>query len=150
MSEAGAAMFVGNYEHAIDGKGRLILPSSFRPQLAGGAFITYLDSCLGILPAPEFERMARKLEAQVSDGSVPLDALRIFASEADHVVPDSQGRMRILAHLREVAGLSRKVMVTGAIRRVEVWDPSRWSEIRHAGTERLSQAITHGRGMGDG
>ena len=143
-------MFVGSYEHSIDGKGRLILPSSFRSQLAGGAFVTYLDSCLGILPALEFERMARKLEAQVSDGSVPLEALRIFASEADHVTPDAQGRIRIVAHLREVAGLGRKVMVTGAIRRVEVWDPSRWSAIRPSGTQRLAQAITHGRGMGDG
>ena len=147
---ANRSMFVGIHEHTIDGKGRLILPSGFRADLAHGAFITPLDSCLGILPAEEFVRMARRLEAQVNEGSVDVNALRSFAAQADQVVPDAQGRMRILPHLRTAAGLDRRVIVTGAIRRVEVWDPDRWSDVRDVGTERLAEAITHGRGIADG
>ena len=143
-------VFVGSHEHTIDGKGRLILPSGFRSHLADGAFVTPLDSCLAILPVEEFERMARRLETQVSEGKVDVNALRSFSAQADMVVPDAQGRMRILPHLRALAGLEREVIVTGAIRRVEIWNPDRWSEVRAAGTERLAEAITHGRGMGDG
>lgn len=143
-------MFVGSHHHLIDSKGRLILPSSFRSRLANGAFVTPLDSCLAILPADEFERMARKLEAEVSEGSVDLNALRSFAAQADHVVPDAQGRMRILPRLREAVGLERQVIVTGAFVRVEVWDPDRWADIQTTGTERLAEAIAHGRGIGNG
>ena len=143
-------MFVGNHEHSIDGKGRLILPASFRGQLADGAFVTALDSCLAILPAEEFRRMARRLDSQVGEGSVHVNALRTFAAEADQVVPDAQGRIRLLAPLREAAGLGRKVIVTGAITRVEVWDPVQWAEVRRLGIEGLADAITHGRGLGDG
>ncbi len=149
MTRAGPrTVFVGSHEHTIDGKGRLVLPSGFRRALLDGAFVTTLDSCLAILPVEEFDRMAARLEAQVSDGSVNLNAFRSFSAQADLVVPDGQGRMRILPHLRAAAGLERRVIVTGAIRRVEVWNPDRWSEVSTAGTERLAEAITHGRGMG--
>ncbi len=143
------SVFVGSHEHTIDGKGRLILPSGFRSQLSDGAFVTPLDSCLAILPVEEFERMARRLEAEVSDGKVNVNALRSFSAQADLVVPDAQGRVRILSHLRATVGLERRVIVTGAIRRVEVWSPERWAEVSAAGTERLAEAITHGRGLGD-
>lgn len=126
------------------------MPASFRSRLSDGAFVTPLDSCLAILPDDEFQRMARKLEAQVSEGRVELNALRSFAAQADYVVPDAQGRMRILPRLREAVGLKRHVKVTGAFARVEVWDPDRWAEVQAAGTEQLAEAIAHGRGIGDG
>jgi len=142
------ARFVGNFEHSLDDKGRLILPSSFRSKLADGAFITPLDHCLAILPAEEFDRMAERLEEQVAAGSVDVNALRHFASQADEVVPDSQGRVRLLPHLRELVGLDRQVMVTGALRRIEVWSPERWQALGTAGAERLTEAIERGHGLG--
>ncbi|NIR38680.1 MAG: division/cell wall cluster transcriptional repressor MraZ [Actinobacteria bacterium] len=142
------ARFLGTFEHTLDGKGRLILPSAFRPKLAEGAVITSLDHCLAILPADEFERMADRLEAEVAEGDVDVNALRSFASQADEVVPDSQGRVRLLPHLREMAGLDRSVIVTGALRRVEVWNPDRWAEVSPAGAERLADAIERGHGIG--
>ena len=140
-------LFVGVHEHTLDGKGRLILPSGFRGLLTGGAYITSLDSCVGILPIDEFNDTAEELRSQVSQETVDINALRSFAAQADFVVPDPQGRMRILPHLREAAGLDRKVVVTGMIRRIEIWNPERWAEVRSVGTERLADAITHGRGM---
>lgn len=142
------ARFVGNFEHTLDDKGRLILPASFRPKLAEGAFVTSLDHCLAILPAAEFDRMADLLEEQVAAGEVDVNALRAFASQADEVVPDSQGRVRLLPHLREIAGLDRSVVVTGALRRIEVWDPDRWATVSPSGTEKLADAIERGHGLG--
>ena len=140
-------LFVGVHEHTLDGKGRLILPSGFRSQLASGAYITALDSCVGILPVDEFAETAEQLRSQVGGEQVDINALRSFAAQADFVVPDGQGRMRILPHLRAAAGLERKVIVTGMIRRIEVWNPDRWTEVQSVGTERLADAITHGRGI---
>ena len=140
-------MFVGRFEHTLDSNGRLILPRDFRTRLADGAFITPLDNCLAILPADEFDQMAANLEIDVGRGLVDVNALRAFASQADHVVPDGQGRMRILPHLREAAGLERNVIVTGALRRVEIWDAERWADLQVQGIESLAQAITHGRGI---
>ena len=142
------ARFVGNFEHTIDDKGRLILPSSFRPKLVDGAFITPLDHCLAILPADEFDRMADRLEAQVAAGEVDVNALRHFASQADEVKPDAQGRVRLLPHLRELGGLNRTVIVTGALRRIEIWDAERWSGLGTAGAEQLATAIEKGHGFG--
>ena len=140
-------LFVGVHEHTLDGKGRLILPASFRGHLADGAYITALDSCVGILPIDEFAHTAEELRSQVGKEQVDINALRSFAAQADFVVPDAQGRMRILPHLRTGAGLERRVIVTGMIRRIEIWDPDRWAEVRSAGTQRLAEAITHGRGI---
>ena len=142
------ARFVGNFEHTIDDKGRLILPSSFRPKLADGAFITPLDHCLAILPTEEFDRMAERLEAQVAAGGVDGNALRHFASQADEVTPDAQGRVRLLPHLRELGGLDRSVIVTGALRRIEIWDAERWNDLGTDGAEQLATAIEKGHGFG--
>ena len=141
------ALFVGVHEHTLDGKGRLILPSGFRSQLAGGAYITALDTCVGILPVDEFADTAEQLRSQVGTEDVDINALRSFAAQADFVVPDGQGRLRILPHLRASAGLERRVIVTGMIRRIEIWNPDRWAEVQSVGTERLAEAITHGRGI---
>ena len=106
-------MFVGNHEHTIDDKGRLILPSAFRARLADGAYVTTLDHCLAIVPTEEFARMADRLDDEVSEGLVDVNAVRAFFSQADFVTPDSQGRIRLLPHLRELVGLDRSVVVTG-------------------------------------
>ncbi len=145
---AGNARFVGNFEHTLDDKGRLILPSSFRAKLAEGAVVTPLDHCLAIFPVAEFDRMADALEDRVASGEVEVGALRAFASQADEVVPDSQGRVRLLPHLREIAGLDRAVVVTGALRRIEVWDPARWADVSPEGSEKLAAAIERGHGLG--
>ena len=67
--------------------------------------------------------------ASSGPGLREVSALRAFAGKTDEVVPDSQGRVRLLPHLREIAGLDRAVVVTGALRRIEVWDPARWAEV---------------------
>ena len=92
--------------------------------------------------------MEDRLESEVAAGGVDVNALRHVASQADEVTPDSQGRVRLLPHLREIAGLDRSVIVTGALRRIEVWDPARWATVSPAGTEKLADAIERGHGLG--
>lgn len=141
-------MFVGHHEHTLDDKGRLILPSPYRLRLTDGAFVTPLDRCLAILPADEFRKMAEKLTAQVEEGSVDVNAVRAFASRADHVIPDGQGRIRLLPELRASADLDRTVIVAGALQRIEIWNPDRWRELETTGSDLLAEAITRGRGVG--
>jgi MraZ protein len=140
--------FVGTFEHTLDDKGRLILPASFRPKLAEGAYVTSLDHCLAILPPEEFDNMADQLESRIASGQGNVSALRAFASKADEVVPDSQGRVRLLPHLREVAELDRAVIVTGALRHIEIWNPARWDIVSAEGTEKLAEAIEAGHALG--
>ena len=140
-------LFVGIHEHTLDGKGRLILPAGFRSHLAAGAYVAALDSCVGVMPIDDFAHTAEELNFQVGRRQVDLNALRSFAAQADHVVPDAQGRMRILPRLRAAAGLDRRVIVTGMIHRIEIWNPELWAEVQSVGTERLAEAITQGRGI---
>lgn len=141
-------MFMGTYEHTLDDKGRLILPASFRSKLAAGAVTVPLDRCMAILPPEEFERMATHLKGQVSQGKADLDHLRAFASLADEVVPDSQGRMRLAPHLRDLAGLGDRVVVAGVLERIEVWDPARWDSVFPSGAAKFVSSIVREYGLG--
>ncbi|MDE0065288.1 MAG: hypothetical protein OXN44_00265 [Acidimicrobiaceae bacterium] len=142
------AKFMGTYEHTLDDKNRLILPAAFRSKLAQGAVTVPLDRCLAILPPDEFERMANHLKEQVSKGRADMDHLRAFASLADEAIPDSQGRMRLAAHLRDLAGLGRNVIVAGVLERIEVWDPARWSSVFPSGAAKLVSSIVREYGLG--
>ena len=84
------------------------------------------------------------------EGLVDVNALRAFLAQADFVTPDSQGRVRLLPHLREMVGLGRSVIVTGYNRRIEVWDPEQFAQRTAVGAESLADAITRGRGVGRG
>ena len=142
------AKFMGTYEHTLDDKGRLILPATFRSKLAQGAVTVPLDRCLAILPPDEFERMASHMKAQVAKGRADMDHLRAFASLADEVIPDSQGRMRLAPYLRDLAGLGRNVIVAGVLERIEVWDPARWSSVFPAGAAKFVSSIVREYGLG--
>src|SRR3982074_59536 len=117
-------MFLGEYQHSLDAKGRVILPARFRGQLEGGAVMARaLDGCLAVYPEAEFRRFAdATLEEFGARGSRERDAARAFLSGAWEFAADSQGRAAIPPKLREYAGLDRDVIVTGAYDHVEIWD----------------------------
>ncbi len=126
--ESGARehMFVGTYQHTVDEKGRLTLPSKWRSELAGGVFVTLgVDRCLYILPRDRFEGMAKEIDAQGLERSDARGWARHFTGKAADVEPDKQGRIIIPQNLRELAGLNGGVVVVGVISRIEVWDPKR-------------------------
>jgi MraZ protein len=123
-------MFLGEYQHSLDPKGRVILPARFRGQLEGGAVMAQaLDGCLAVYPRAEFEdRVATKLMEVRERGPRERAAVLSYAAGAHDFVPDSQGRVAIPDKLREYAGLEREIVVVGGIDHVEIWNAQRFRE----------------------
>jgi MraZ protein len=122
-------MFLGEYQHSLDAKGRVILPARFRDQLEGGAVMARgLDGCLDVYPPAEFQRRASEVSEARKRGARERQAARSFFSGAGPAVPDGQGRVAIPPHLREYAALDREVVVTGAFDHIEIWDAQRFRE----------------------
>ncbi len=124
------ARFFGRYEHSLDEKGRLILPAKFRPHFEHGGFISqYLDGCLALWTAEEFEKQMLAMEAAQAQSRDDRNLARIWASGTQEVEVDKRsGRMAIPQYLRTSAGLERDVLVNGAINRVELWNPAVWED----------------------
>ena len=134
-------MFLGEFQHSLDAKGRVILPAEFRDQLAGGAVIARgLDGCLSVYPREEFETMAETVREKARRGERERRAARSFFAGAKPVAPHRQGRVAIPQNLREFAALGRDVMVVGVDFRIEIWDTSRWREQDDAGQHDIASA----------
>lgn len=134
-------MFVGRFEHSLDDKGRVVLPSAFRAHLADKGFISQLDDCLGVWTEEGFADMANRLTEKIRVGEASQEAMRAFAANAHEVRPDSQGRITIPQRLRDFAHLERDVVVIGALQRIEIWDAARWQSISATADESLSEAV---------
>ena len=120
-------MFMGEYNHTVDTKGRLIVPSKFREQLGDEFVVTKgLDGCLFVYPESEWKTIEEKFR------SVPLttkDArkfARFFFAGAASCEVDRQGRILLPAVLREYAGIDKEVVSVGVFNRVEIWDKDKW------------------------
>ena len=105
-------MFMGEYSHTIDAKGRLIIPSKFREQLGEEFVLTKgLDGCLSIYPNDEWAAFEEKLRALPLTNKNARTFSRFF-----------------VATLREFAGLEKDVVLTGNINRIEIWSKEKWNE----------------------
>lgn len=122
-------MLLGTFTPRLDDKGRLVLPAKFRVELAAGLVITQgQEKVLSVYPREVFEAEVRKaLEGPITVRSV-RDYQRMLAANASEETPDSQGRITIPPPLRQYAGLERDVVVTGALNRVEIWNPAVWEQ----------------------
>ena len=136
-------MFVGTFEHSLDDKGRLVLPSAFRGRLSESAFLTPYENCLALWPEQEFRAFVERLTEKVRTGEAKPNAMRIFTAHASSVKPDGQGRIGIAPRLREYAGLDGEVTLTGSLDHIEIWQPSRWAEVSALGEENLTDAIAN-------
>jgi len=124
-------MFLGEFVHTIDEKGRLIIPARFRADLAAGLVITRgIDRCLAIYPMGEWERLAKQVSAlPMTDRRARAFRRLVFANASD-AIPDKQGRVLIPPRLREYANLDGEVIVTGLNTYIEMWSSDGWSEER--------------------
>ena len=120
-------MFMGEFNHTIDAKGRLIIPSRFR-ELLGDEFVLTkgLDGCLSIYPMEEWEAFEEKLRALPLTNKNARTFSRFFVAGATPCELDKQGRILIPQTLREFAGLDKDVVLVGVIDKIEVWDKERW------------------------
>jgi MraZ protein len=135
-------MFVGTFEHSLDDKGRIVLPSVFRQHLSERGYLSQWDQCLGLWTPEGFEDVANRLTERVRAGEASQLALRAFAANAHEVKPDTQGRIGIPERLREFARLDREVVVIGALDRIELWDAERWHSLGAASDQSLTEAVT--------
>jgi len=135
-------MFVGTFEHSLDDKGRIVLPSVFRQHLRERGYLSQWDQCLGLWTPEGFEDVANRLTERVRAGEASQLALRAFAANAHEVKPDTQGRVGIPERLREFAHLDREVVVIGALDRIELWDAERWRSLGAASDQSLTEAVT--------
>lgn len=122
-------MFRGEYNHTIDDKGRLIIPSRFRYELGESFVLTRgLDGCICIYPQNEWDLLEAKLrELPLTNRNSRL-VTRFLVGGAVTCELDKQGRILIPAPLREHAGLTKDVVLVGTLERIEIWDKARWNE----------------------
>lgn len=134
-------MFIGEYHHALDEKGRVQVPVKFRVDLAKGAVVTRgLDSCLFIYTKKEWEILAEKLSRLPISKANTRAFSRLMLAGAMELEIDKQGRVVLPEYLRRYANLKKMVVVTGLYSRLELWDKAAWERYR-SGTERQSGDI---------
>lgn len=123
----GRPVFMGEYQHTMDTKGRLFMPARFREELGMRFILTKgLDQCLFVFPMQEWTLLEQKLRSlPVTMKEARAFSRFLFAGATDCEL-DKQGRILIPAHLRDYAGLEKEAMVIGVSSRVEVWAKEAW------------------------
>ena len=125
-------MFLGEFQHTLDPKGRVILPSAFREGLTEGLVMTVgLDNCLTVHAVGDWQRVVAGLRNLRPTDRRERSFARMITSSAHPETPDRQGRITIPARLREYANLRKDVTIVGADSRIEVWDTAAWDAYRN-------------------
>lgn len=126
-------MFYGEYDHSIDNKGRLILPSRIR-DVAKAHFVEKfyltrgLDKCLFMFSEEEWRSVENKFKTMPFTRLDSRRFNRLYFSGAVEVVPDKQGRILLPAYLKDFAQIKRDVVIIGVSNRVEIWSREAWNE----------------------
>lgn len=136
-------MFIGEYQHNIDQKGRLAVPSKFRKNISKGAVVTRgIDNCLFLYTNEEWKKLAEKLSALPTGSKDARAFARLMLAGAMDVEIDGQGRITLPAYLREYAGLEGEVVVAGLYSKIEIWNTKKWTEYKknaEKDTERIAE-----------
>ena len=124
-------MFIGEFSHNLDNKGRIAVPAKFRNKLTAGAIITRgLDRCLFVFDSKEWEILAQKLISLPLAQANSRAFTRLMLAGAADVELDKQGRILIPDFLRTYASLAKNVVITGVYNRLEIWDERKWKEYK--------------------
>lgn len=120
-------MFIGEYSHNLDDKGRLAIPKKFRSVLSKGAVVTRgLDECLFLYTKSEWQKLAEKLANLPFAQANTRAFARLMLAGAMDVEVDKQGRIILPDYLRKYSGLKKEVIVAGLYNRLELWDEDKW------------------------
>ncbi|MGI6072686.1 MAG: division/cell wall cluster transcriptional repressor MraZ [Lachnospiraceae bacterium] len=123
-------MFMGEYNHSIDAKGRVIVPSKFRETLGERFTVTKgLDGCLWVFSHEEWEAFSKKLTELPVARKDARNFSRFFLAGATEAETDKMGRILIPQVLRDYAGLECEAVLIGAGSRVEIWNKTAWEEV---------------------
>tara|TARA_Y100000310_G_scaffold341472_1_gene440696 strand:+ start:21626 stop:22078 length:453 start_codon:yes stop_codon:yes gene_type:complete len=140
-------MFIGEYQHSIDSKGRMAIPAKFRGSLKKGAIVTRgLDSCLFVYTNDQWQKLVQKLSDLPLSQSKSRAFSRFMLAGAIDVNVDAQGRILIPEYLRKFAKLTKDTVIAGLYNRLEVWDKSTWEKYQSQ-TEKASVKIAEDLGI---
>ena len=138
------SMFMGEYSHTIDTKGRLIIPSKFREDLGEEFVVTKgLDGCLFVFPMDEWNFFTQKLHDLPLTKKEARQFSRFFLAGAASCEVDKQGRILLPSVLREFAGLDKDAVLVGVSSRIEIWSKSRWDEINDVDVDDMDDIAEH-------
>lgn len=130
-------MLLGEYQHAVDDKGRLAVPAKFRKSLSGGVVVTKgMESCLYLYPTEEWLKLADALSKLPINRADSRAFSRLLLGGANHAEIDSQGRILVPEYLRKYAGITSRAVIVGLYNRAEIWDEEKWKEYRAKVEER--------------
>ncbi len=122
-------MLYGEYEHAIDDKGRVTVPAKFRARLDGGLVVTKgIDPCLWLYPADVWAELAQEINSLPVTDPKAREFKRQAFGGASHSVPDRQGRVILPPYLREYADIDNQAVIIGLFDHCEIWSPNRWRD----------------------
>ncbi|WP_032121721.1 division/cell wall cluster transcriptional repressor MraZ [Clostridium amazonitimonense] len=126
-------MFIGEYQHALDNKNRIIVPSKFRETLGSKFVITKgLDGCLYIYTIDEWSALEEKLRKLPLTSKDARAFVRFFFSGANEVEFDKQGRALIPQNLIEYANIKKEIISIGVMSRIEIWSKENWEEYNNS------------------
>ena len=135
----GINMFMGEFHHSIDDKGRLILPAKFREDLGDNFIITRgLEECLFIYSISEWEKITHKLNNLPFTKKDARSFMRFFLSGATATEFDKQGRINITSPLISYADLKKECVIIGVGDRIEVWSSEKWSNFYDINKEKMT------------
>lgn len=122
-------MLIGEYEHSLDVKGRLIMPAKLREDIGEKFIVTKgLDGCLFGFSQTEWSNFEEKLKTLPLTNKNARDFVRFFLSGAIECEIDKQGRFLIASNLREYAGLDKEAVIIGIGTRIEIWNKDKWKK----------------------
>jgi MraZ protein len=134
-------MFIGEFQHNLDQKGRIAIPAKFRKDFEDGLIITRgIDKCLFIFSKNEWNKLAEKLsELPLAQANSRAFARLMFSGAVDEDL-DNQGRILIPDYLRNYASLKKQLVINGLFNRLEIWDKNIWQDYKNK-TENSSEEI---------
>lgn len=134
-------LFIGEYNHSIDNKGRLAIPAKFRSSLKKGAIVTKgLDGCLFMYTGKEWKAVMAKLSQMPFSQGKSRALGRLMLAGAMTVNIDVQGRINLPKYLIDFAGLKSNAVIAGLMNRLEIWDEKAWDKYKSK-TEPESEKI---------
>ena len=140
-------MFMGEYNHTIDAKDRLIVPAKFRESLGREFIVTRgIEKCLNAYPLEEWHTIESDFRKIPSSDQNARKFSRFFFAGAASCEVDKQGRILLPSVLRQYAGLEKDVVLAGMLNRIEIWDQKAWQE--NTSCENIQEIADQLAGMG--
>ncbi|KOR23955.1 division/cell wall cluster transcriptional repressor MraZ [Clostridium sporogenes] len=126
-------MFIGEYNHSLDTKNRIIIPAKFRDELGKNFVLTKgLDGCLYVYPKSQWEVLQKKLETLPLTNKSARAFVRFFFSGAHELELDKQGRTLIPQNLLEYGQIEKEIVSIGVSNRIEIWSREKWEEYNNS------------------